>query len=239
MKLLYWILSLGIALGWYACTKDTLNESDRYQVKGKVIHQDSRQPVSDIWVYTDYGKPCCGGIEQRLGIDSARTNNAGEYQMTVSYPDDSLIYRFITYIKGMSIAQKYYPYNGPAAQAVGIGEFEYNQMVAPVELKKLPDGHVQTCDFAVLPIGFIQVKINRVSELKSLELILKRMDSGQEMSRYTILTKGNPSNFTIPALAGVPMELRREVEFEDGRKETKINQYALAQGQSSILTLDY
>lgn len=210
-----------------------------YTVRGRVTHEITGLGVPGVWVYTEYGEPCCGSIAFRKGLDSAKTNFEGKYTLQISYPEDTLIYRFITFLKASTLVNQFYRHSGLDVQDIGLTRFEYNEMVAPVVPAKLPDGHLQTCDFTILPVGYVEIDFrNRGAEpTDTVSVKAVRMDKNQEYKNVLFYPSYTFDLHLFPVPASIPTVLIQENTY-NGNTVTVRDTFNLKAGQRISRTLE-
>jgi hypothetical protein len=215
----------------WACVKEKKDEFS-ITVQGKVVNSDNGQGVGGVMVYTDYGEPCCAGLAKKLGSDSVRTDAQGNYSLNITYPEDTLIYRFITYLKASVMANKFYYYFGQEIQDIGVTGYDYLQMIVPEIPTKLADRHVHTCNFSILPIGLLRISFEAQGNPVEDTVILsgRRLDKN-EVYRETYFYPFNFSGITdFPVPAGIQAEITQESIYL-GIKKTKKDTLVLDKGR--------
>jgi len=172
-----------VAVFFWCCNKDKIPEYS-FIVQGKIINSDNGQGVSGIKVYCNYGEPCCIGLAKKLGSDSVRTDAQGRYKIQIFYPEDTLIYRFITYLKASRIANKFYYYSGEEIQDIGVTAFDQSEMIIPGTLSKLPDGYTHTCNFEIIPIGLLRISFKEPTNPVRDTILLKarRLEASRKVA---------------------------------------------------------
>lgn len=193
------------------CNHEDIDQYN-FTVRGRVTNETTGLGVPGVWVYTEYGEPCCGGIAFRKGLDSAKTNFEGKYTLQISYPEDTLIYRFITFLKASILVDRFYIYSGLDLQDIGLTRFEYEEMVAPVVPAKLPDGHLQTCDFTILPVGYVEIDFRNRGAVATDTVSVKaiRLDKNQEYKNVLFYPTFSFDRHLFPITASIPTVLIQE-----------------------------
>ncbi len=224
------VLTLSLVFIW-ACNKEKKDEF-LFTVQGKVVNSYNGQGVNGVMVHTDYGEPCCGGLAKKLGSDSARTDAQGNYQINLTYPEDTLTYRFITYLKASVMANKFYYYFGEEIQDIGVTGYDYLQMIAPEIPSKLPDRHVHTCHFSILPIGLLRVSFEAQTNPVQDTIILsaRRLDKNEVYREAYFYPFNYSGNLEFPVPAGIQTEITQDVIYL-GIKKTKKDTLVLNKGQ--------
>lgn len=214
-----------------SCNKEKKSEFS-FTVQGKITHSDNGQAVAGVMVYSDYGEPCCGGLAKILGSDSARSDDQGRYQIQFFYPEDTLIYRFITYLKASPLANTFYYYFGQEIQDIGVTRFSYDEMVAPGPLSKLPDGYIHTCNFSILPVGLLRVSFQSQSNPVQDTVILsaRRLDKNEMYKQAYFYPSNFSGSFEFPVPSGIQAEITQDVIYL-GIKKTKIDTLVMNKGQ--------
>lgn len=216
----------------FACSKDG-PPLDTITIQGKVLHHTTRKGLPRVRVYADYGEPCCGGIARILGSDSTTTDPLGNYKLVIQYFRDSSLYRFMTYLKSSTLANKFYYYSGADIQDYGVVEFDYNQMAAPPTVVKLPDQHVQQCDFSVLPIGVLNIsfqeKIGPGEDTVNLQF--RRLDNNEVYKDFYGYFNLSQSRFPIPIIEDIKTEIVQTVTNTGGYIKVKKDTITMTKGQ--------
>lgn len=221
-----------------SCNQEDVDQYN-YTVRGRVTHEITGLGVPGVWVYTEYGEPCCGSIAFRKGLDSAKTNFEGKYTLQISYPEDTLIYRFITFLKAGTLNNQFYQYSGLDVQDIGLTRFEYNEMVAPVVPAKLPDGHLQSCDFTILPVGYVEIDFRNRGSAPTDTVSVKaiRLDKNQEYKNVLFYPSYSFGLHMFPVPASIPTLLIQENTF-NGNTVTVRDTFNLKAGQRVSRTLE-
>lgn len=199
-----------IAFVWLVsgCTKDK-EAVYSITIQGRVIHDETRTGLPGIKVFTDWGEPCCIGLAKKLGGDSAITDANGNYRIDINYPQDTIIYRFITYLQAAVLVPKFYYYFGSEIKDYGVVEFDINQMIVPTTLQKLPDQLVHECNFSVQPVGIINFshleKTPPVGD--TLYIKIKRIDRNEVYKEYFWLPGNSQPELKMPVIAGPKSEI--------------------------------
>lgn len=214
-----------------SCNKEKKPEYS-FTVQGKITNAVSGQGVAGVMVYSDYGQPCCGGLAKVLGSDSARTDARGDYRIRIIYPEDTLVYRFITYLKASPMANTFYYYFGDQIQDIGVTAFDYREMVVPGPLVKLPDGHVQTCNFSILPIGLLHITFQPQPNPVQDTVIIgaKRLDKNEIYKEAYFFPFNYSGIFVFPVPSGIQTEITQDIIYQ-GIKKTKKDTLLLSKGQ--------
>lgn len=215
-----------------ACQKDATPESS-FTVQGKVIHHATRAGIAGVNVYVHYGQPCCGGIALVLGGDSTKTDAQGNYSIKIDYPKDTLLYRFMTYLKSATLVNKYYYSPFSEILEYGVVEFEYDQMAAPPLTTKLPDPYTQQCNFSVMPVGVLDISFVEKSapDGDTVSLSFKRLDSGEVYKSFVSSQNLPQSRFPIPILEGIPTEINQIVTNAGGYMRVKKDMITMNRGE--------
>jgi hypothetical protein len=203
-------------------------------IQGRVIHDETRSGLPGIKVYTDWGEPCCGGLAKTLGGDSTITDATGNYRIELTYPRDTLIYRFITYLRAVTLVPKFYYYNfGSYIQDYGVVEFDYSQMVVPSTIEKLPDQLIHECNFSVLPIGVINFSHLEKTppDGDTLHIKIKRLDKNEVYKEYAWLSNiGLPTQW-LPVIAGPKTEINIIISNSHGLVSNKKDTITMNKGE--------
>lgn len=213
------------------CNHEDIDQYN-FTVRGRVTNETTGLGVPGVWVYTEYGEPCCGGIAFRKGLDSAKTNFEGKYTLQISYPEDTLIYRFITFLKASILVDRFYIYSGLDLQDIGLTRFEYEEMVAPVVPAKLPDGHLQTCDFTILPVGYVEIDFRNRRSVATDTVSVKaiRLDKNQEYKNVLFYPAFSFDRHLFPITASILTVLIQENTY-NGNKVIVRDTFNLKAGQ--------
>ncbi len=183
-----------------SCSKSA-SDTKRITFIGSVVHADTKKGIEGIRVITEYGELCCVSFKKRIGGDSTITDQNGNFKIQLEYPIDSLRYRFVTSIPAISLTDKFYVYFGNRFIDYGVVGFDYYQMVAPADVRDtIQNDHIQTCNFTVLPCGFVTLHFeDQIAPFgeDTIKVISKRLDINNEYSSKDFLPSSTRSMYFL------------------------------------------
>lgn len=245
MKTLVTTCLLFCVLFFVSCKKDDANPGNNTELtfKGQLTNQLDGTPVSNVWVYVDFGRACCGGIDSLAGRDSTRTDAAGNYTINLVYPKPAELYRQIVYPNYPAI--RFRPvYTYPA-----VGDWimlDYDGPYAVPDDISIPvvDSSIITNHFTMLPTGIVNVHLDspNIATTDTISFSVSTVDittpNDNRIYGGAYLKNFYPTTWKFPAIANHKTVLTTFVRRLDYTL-TQTDTFQLTQGQILDFNLAY
>lgn len=226
------------------CTKtdDGLSKKICLTFEGTLTNYFDNSPVKGEYVYIAYGKPCCGGIESVIGLDSVKSDKAGHYKIEVSHTRDTIQYAYIAFIKGHTLRFRPLPTPAYDLQDWITYDFTGYNIVPEIPTDIIDEEEIHQTNLLLIPAGIIalQAGADLVPPGDTLYLTLTSpgvtspFDGNPILSGFGFVGDGTAYNRDIPAVGGRDNILTTEIRRVGGEVVSYSDTLTVAQGERKV-----
>lgn len=227
-----------------ACNKtdDGLSKKVCLIFEGDLTNIIDNTPVKGEYVYVAYGKPCCGGIESVIGMDSVKSDKAGHYKIEVSHNRDTIQYAYVPFVKGHTLRFRPLPSPAYVLQDWITYDFSGYNIVPEEPTQTIDEKEVHVTNLSLIPAGVIALEAGAdlVPAGDTLYLTLTSpgitspFDGNPIISGFGFVGDGTAHSRDIPAVGGSSNILTTEIRRVNGEVVTYSDTLTVAQGERKV-----